>query len=237
MFLHIENQKLLWQVLQKSPYLVDFTQKYPGRREIWFRGISENFYIQWIQNNQSLPSNAQELLEINKLAISFMIADLKKLLEYGRGEETANYTAYLSEPPRTRRELGEMNERLFVKYQTEYNQLLKQPNAPSRELPTESVDSKITNMEELVKEHAKKRDMDLSIYSPKTPPSNTDHTKPTRLRILGELDNTAISIEEYKELDDKKKSVHWSVEPNQEIPIYPSLTEKNELQYCLTNDV
>ena len=206
MFLHIENQQIIWQTLQKSPYLVEFTQKFPGHRETWFRGVSEQFYMYMIKNNRHIPSNAIELLETNKQAIMFMVADLKKLLGYSQESSREVALSYAPYPSQTRRQIGEMNEQLFNKYQTEYNQLLEGPKVAIKELPSESTDSKITNMEELVKEHVKRREMDLSVYSPKTaqPEKNVN-----RVRILNELDTIEMSIEEYVE-EGKKKSVHWS---------------------------
>lgn len=216
MFLHSENQQLLWQTLQKSQYLVELTQKFPGYSEVWFRGISEQFYTQLITNNQRLPSTAQELLETNKHAILFMVADMKKILEYGKQENTwySDITTYSSDSmrfPETRRQLGELNEKRFVKYQSEYNRLLETPKVPNPNLPSEEIDSKITNMEELVKDHIKRREMDLSTFSTTT--QSTTNKPLAKLRILDELDNTAINIEDVGEEGNKKKTVHWPDEP------------------------
>ena len=82
MFLHVENKELLWKTLQRSPYLVDFSNKFAGYREVWFKGIMETFYTQWISQNNRVPTNARELLEINKSALHFIIADIKRLLGY-----------------------------------------------------------------------------------------------------------------------------------------------------------
>jgi hypothetical protein len=236
MFLHIENQQLLWHTLQKSQYLVELNKKYPGYGEVWFRGISEQFYTQWITANKSLPSNAQDLLETNKHAILFMVADIKKLLEYGNAENTwySGISAYSSDTmrfPETRRQLGEINQQKFVKYQSEYNRFFEPPKRPLSEIRTEELDSKITNMEELVKEHLKRRDMDLTTFIPPQQPT----AKLKILNELNELDELNVSaietetepepepetepiIEQRKE--DIKKVVHWSEDITQEIMNY-----------------
>jgi hypothetical protein len=200
MFLHIENQKILWQTLQRTPYLVEFTQKYSGQSEIWFKNMSEQFYTQWISNHGRIPTNAVELLEINKNALQFMVTDLKRLLGYTSMEITTSpIESYNVSQERQRRE-DEWSSN-FNKFQNEYNQLLKQPAIPLRELPTETTDSKIKNMDELLREHAKMREIELLNYLPQKnakPQSN-------KIRILDELGN----IEMHINGENKKKTVRW----------------------------
>jgi len=200
MFLHIENQKILWQTLQKTPYLVEFTQKYSGQSEIWFKNMSEQFYTQWISNHGRIPTNAVELLEINKNALQFMVTDLKRLLGYTSMEITTSpIESYNVSQERQRREDAWSSN--FNKFQNEYNQLLKQPAIPLRELPTETADSKIKNMDELLREHAKMREIELLNYLPQKnakPQSN-------KIRILDELGN----IEMHINGENKKKTVRW----------------------------
>lgn len=200
MFLHIENQKILWQTLQRTPYLVEFTQKYSGQSEIWFKNMSEQFYTQWISNHGRIPTNAVELLEINKNALQFMVTDLKRLLGYTSMEITTSpIESYNVSQERQRREDAWSSN--FNKFQNEYNQLLKQPAIPLRELPTETADSKIKNMDELLREHAKMREIELLTYLPQKnakPQSN-------KIRILDELGN----IEMHINGENKKKTVRW----------------------------
>jgi hypothetical protein len=67
-------------------------------------------------------------------------------------------------------------------------------------LPTQSGGEKIKNMDELVKEQARLRDMDLSIH----PSQNQPAAAATRLRIMDEIDNMEIVI------DDPKRTVRFS---------------------------
>jgi hypothetical protein len=206
MFLHAENQQLLWQTLQKSPYLVEFTQKFAGYREAWFRSVSEQFYLQWISSNSSrVPTNARELLEINKQALQFMVTDLKRMLGYGQNSGPTTNISNANIPIIPTYNVAEERQQRedkwstdFNKFQSEYNRLLERPALPMRGLTSESGDEKIKNMDELLQQHAKMRDMDLSIYSP---PPNTPNTP--KLKIMDELER--LDIEE-KQI----KSVHWS---------------------------
>lgn len=207
MFLHKENQQLLWQTLQKSPYLVEFSQKYAGYREEWFKGIVEQFYTQWISQNKSLPTNARELLEINKSAIQVMVADIKRLLGYSsvplvktesisrKVDSFAELPTYNIAEERKRKE-DEWSSSL-TQYQTEYNRLLERPVLPVKELPVESIDEKLDNIEELVKQHTKLREMDLSTHS-----SPTSQQSTMKIKIMNEI-NPDESLQ-------GNKSVHWS---------------------------
>ena len=203
MFLHTENQKLLWQTLQKSPYLVEFSQKFAGHRDEWFRGVIEQFYTQWISQNNPLPSNARELLEINKLALQTMVTDLKRLLGYPsqRTQPSVEPNSYDVRPydvAAERKNREDTFSENFNKYQSEYNRLLERPDLPMKALPTQSGGEKIKNMEELVKEQARLRDMDLTIYTP-APTVSPKREEPVKsvikLNILDEIENVHDEIE------------------------------------------
>ena len=232
MFLHKENQLLLWNTLQKSPYLVEFTQKFAGYREEWFRGSIEQFYTQWISRNNRVPNNAKELLEINKYALQAMVTDLKRLLGYNASQQFG--TPVSAQPNAIIQSVKSQNElpsydvnaerkqredewsSNFNKYQTEYNQLLKQPAIPTRGLPSETGGEKIKNMDELIREHAKMRDMDLSIYSPPPPQNSQIIDKPVpKLRILDEIERIEMHVDEHDPI--AKKSVRFEPVQKDEI--------------------
>jgi len=220
MFLHIENISLLWQLLQKSPYLIEFSQNArPGYKEIWFRGVSEQFYEKWLSQNSRIPTNSKELLEMNKQALQYMVLDLKRLLGYFNPAPILKPVA-LSDMPSynvaaERQQREELRSAQFNNYQTEYNRLLEKPQLPDTKLPSLSGDEKITNMEELVKQHLMLRDMDLAIYSkdddqqpPSPPVNNTNkHVVSTKLKIMEEIENADIEIRDFAEVP---RSVHWA---------------------------
>jgi len=193
MFLHPENRQLLWQTLQKSPYLVEFTQKFAGYREEWFRNIIEQFYTQWISQNGLIPTNVHELLEINKNAIQMMVAEMKRLLGYSvvvpdqRQTNTSGVyiSSYNVSDERKKREDAWSEN--YSRYQSEYNQLLVRPKVPLGELPTESADTKIKNMDELLREHAKFRDIELQQFLPQKPPAQRQQPVTPKLKIMGEI--------------------------------------------------
>ena len=225
MFLHAENQQLLWQTLQKSPYLVEFTQKFAGYRDAWFCEISEQFYTQWISENGRVPTNARELLAINKRALQTMVADLKRLLGYtssspqidGLNAEGPNMNPYNVAEERKRRE--DKHSEDFNQYQSEYNQMLQRPAVPMRGLPSESTDAKIKNMDELLEEQTRLREMDLEKYGTKpqqtkdikTKDANTISNMPPKLKIMNEIERAEMEIVSFSEDASRvNKSVRWN---------------------------
>jgi hypothetical protein len=210
MFLHPENKTLLWQTLQKSPFFLEFTQKFTGYREEWFRGITEQFFTEWISRDGRVPTNARELLEINKFAIQMMVADLRRLLGV---TDTPSYqpivainTPYNVAEERKKRE-DAISEN-YSRYQSEYNRLLKPPALPIKELPSASADEKIQNIEELVKEHTRMRDLDLAIHSGASPSSSNQPSQigPAKIKIMDEIPNIETFVVEETPT---KKQVHW----------------------------
>lgn len=176
MFLHIENQSLLWNSLQKSPYIVEFQQKYAAHRENWFRGIIEQFYMQWIGQRQPVPNTAKDLLEMNKQALQFMVQDLKRLLGYSSSAMESHKNNGASIPLMSYDVAAEKKQREdkwsseFSQYQAEYNRLLASPVVPRSVLPSETTDERITNMDALLAEHTKRREYDLSSIAASFPP-------------------------------------------------------------------
>jgi len=171
MFFHAENQQILWLAIQKSPYLLEFSQKYAGHKETWFQGISEQFYSQWISQNGPVPANAKELLEMNKRALEYFVLDLKRLLGYHESVSDPLSSYNVAKEKQTREET---NASKFNHYQAEYGRLLQRPAVPQNGLQSESAaNQKIKNMDELLAEQAKLREMDLAAFSSKPTVSET----------------------------------------------------------------
>lgn len=228
MFLHAENQQLLWQTLQKSPYLVEFTQKFAGYRDAWFCEISEQFYTQWISENGRVPTNAHELLAINKRALQTMVADLKRLLGYSSSPQVEaigpTMNPYNVAEERKRRE--DKHSADFNKYQSEYNQMLQRPAVPMRGLPSELSDAKIKNMDELLEEQTRLREMDLAKYVTKTPPTKNIQPNnanaivddmPPKLKIMNEIERAEMEIVSFSEDTPRGKSVRWNANVVEEL--------------------
>jgi len=240
MFLHIENRRILSLLLQKTFYYIEFIQLYPDKRAHWFSNILEQFYSAWIESGRRIPNSAQELLDMNKQALQYMISELKQILgpppvssqiHHSQNQYTMTY-----ETPPTYNIALEKKQREdkwtsdFSKFQNEYNSLLASPVMPTNGLPYENPDGKIHNMDELMMEKQKMRDMDLAAFSP--PPPGSINSSPTlasssqpRLKIMDTIARADIeqSVLAIKEREDRKtKMVSWS--KNDEIQEIPNET-------------
>jgi hypothetical protein len=123
----------------------------------------------------------------------------------------------------------------FNQYKSEYERLLERPVVPAIHLPSLTSDEKITNMEELVQQHLKMRNMDLTLHSNepletgiKATPIKASLTP--KLKIMDSIENVDMEIatlssfsdetaegtngESFNSVDSRQmpKSVHWSIE-------------------------
>jgi hypothetical protein len=109
-----------------------------------------------------------------------MVSDLKRILGYSSSQFTNNKLSVSTNELPSYNVAAEKQQREdmwssnFNKYQSEYNKLLERPEVPVRVLPSEQISDKIQNMEELLKEHTRMREMDIEIISSsRSPPSST----------------------------------------------------------------
>ena len=69
-----ENQKLIWESLNVIPSFQNFGQNNPGEKEEWFRDIIHQFY----ESNKFKLLSVQELQQLNRETISYIIQNLKE---------------------------------------------------------------------------------------------------------------------------------------------------------------
>jgi hypothetical protein len=78
LFIHKENQTLLWQLIHETPLWCAFEQAYRSHTELWFRNIISQFYDKHWEKYSTQPMSVGDLKQINKEVITYMIADIKK---------------------------------------------------------------------------------------------------------------------------------------------------------------
>ena len=81
LFVHQENQTLLWQLIQQSPHWEPFNQSYGGHTQLWFKNIISLFYDKYWEMYSSSQMSVKELKKINREVISYMLNDIKKTLQ------------------------------------------------------------------------------------------------------------------------------------------------------------
>ena len=143
-FISYNNQTILWNTIQKVPLLQQKIQK--EYQANWFRQIIEDIYTQ----NQYRNLNVQELNELNKQTISYMINSLKK--SNNENNQTTSIENLDYQDTNTE----------FSKREKEY-EILKN-NTKMNEKPNfnETIEDKaIDNMDELLYNQQIQRDLDL----------------------------------------------------------------------------
>jgi len=178
MFAHVENQQILWEVIQKSPFFIEYS---PGHREKWFRDTLSEFYYK----NPVQPNSAQELLDVNKRALAHLSLDLQSRLGYSAysgstpstltPEAAASANLHTYNVAQDRQSKEEEMKQSYAKYQSEYHSLLQRKAPDLPELPAQQSDDRIKNMDELIQQQILQRDQDLAKYVPKLDPPPTSN--------------------------------------------------------------
>ena len=211
-FIHPENQKLLWNTIQKVPL---FNANISIQNQnFWFKQIIGDFY----NRNQYRKLNSLELQELNKETIGYMIKQLKNIsptsvqppppqIPQPIGVLKPNF---FTEPTSHRIESkSESYSRQFLERQNDYNSMIKKEIPPEPNFQDNIDDVAIDNMEELVKQHLKQRELEVQMFSP--PPPIPVSQKQTIDISPSNNENIIFDVELLdQKLLESKKSVHWS---------------------------
>jgi hypothetical protein len=206
MFTHIENQKILWSVIQKSAF---FIESRVANREAWFQDTLSRFY----RENPLQPRNKQELLEANKAVLQYMTEDLKRRLGYKRETlaiEMSLHPTFNVEEEKKAKE--EREKAAYAQFQSQYHMLLQTPKPTTMRL-TEQSDEKIKNMDELIQEQIRRREMDLAAFSNQ---KISVDTKKIRILDTEDISQEIASIIQHASVVEegvastKEKTVNWA---------------------------
>ena len=135
LYIHKENQKLIWESLQQIPQFHEFTRQQSGKQEEWFKEIIQQFY----ESNKFKLLTLRELQQLNRETVSYMINDMNQYLhppkknDYNsvyNSNNTINSFSFDSfdSQPVTREAIQEKKQQDFQKgfleRQEEYNKML-----------------------------------------------------------------------------------------------------------------
>lgn len=99
LFVHPENQKILWNIISGNPFIIQyFETKPPHAKDTWFKQSIEEFYKR-IQGKKIDP---QELNALNKEVLTSMI----QTIHLNNREFSAHNSSHISIPPSTSTEYG-----------------------------------------------------------------------------------------------------------------------------------
>ncbi len=197
LFVHPTNQTLLWEIIQKSPRWSEFVFLFPQQQEAWFReNIRTQYELITSLPTPEIPK-AQWLTEQNKTALKSFAEDFVRLLpkptvaaesqepvkmeiqSYSSLDSASlvfmNDRNYDTPPPsafdmeRERREKIDKAKTEFEQFQRKYNTMLERPSPVVPTFAEDIVESKITNMDELLKKHAEMREQEAAALAPPPP--------------------------------------------------------------------
>jgi hypothetical protein len=214
MFTHIENQQILWSVIQKSPF---FIESRVTNREAWFQDTFSRFY----RENPLQPRTKFELLEANKAALQYLTEDLKRQLGYKRETlaiEMSLHPTYNVEEEKKAKE--EREKAAYANFQSQYHMLLQTPKPTTMRL-TEQSDEKIKNMDELIQQQIRQREMDIAVFASQNKSVAEVSEVPTKkIRILEteDISQEIASIIQQASVEEtpNTKTVNWAQGTKQE---------------------
>ena len=222
LFIHNDNQKLLWNAISQS----NLFKSLGNARESWFRLAIEQFYHK-ISGYYIEPAR---LLKINKECIQEMINKLKtdSIKEPPNPIRVDNIVSIKSfEPANTSASRDFLLEQKQTEINTQFNNRIDQYNITPKPTPIANfketqLDEPITNMEELIKQHMMERDQVMSYAIPptntpnKTQSLNLPVTPILKIQEVIATSDVISDVIEFK-VDDTPKtisktinSVHWT---------------------------
>ncbi len=187
LYVHPENQELLWNNINKIPMFQAMGQGIPNYKEQWFKTIIENFYEKY-----PIVDNKPLLQKINRDTLGYMIEVLKSNMSNTNsrmnipqknmgsagvvpninGFQEPNYLGKDAEKVQKQ----ELYNQAFGERQKQYEQMFAKPPAPEVNFSEKLDDRPISNMDELIERHRKEREAELN----KFPPLNNFLPAPTQ---------------------------------------------------------
>lgn len=207
LFVHPENQKILWNIINGNPFIIRFFEtKPPIEKEIWFKKSIEEFYIR-IQG-QGKEINPQELNNLNKEFLTNMIQSVHIQNPQFTAHNSSNIQNHesthhsINTPPVINDSKEEIFNKQFQMRQQEYDNMLKRKMPEEIDFREVSKDENKDINELLERERRERQELMKPI--PKTNKLNIQESNNIKLE--------AVDLEVNKE----KKNVSWSNELKQE---------------------
>jgi hypothetical protein len=192
LLIHRENQEILWNVLQSHARMMEFDRRFPGQKETWFRTSLGHFYDSLPKSTTQTKETATQLLEKNKQAMEFLLADLGNRLGItkpgppGSVSPTSpfampmdplarGYEPYEVNKEKQRKEQEKIAN--YSNYQTQYNSLFQRETPKTVDFSEPINDGKIENMDSLIRQQQVMRDQDIARFAPPAPVPTPDEIK------------------------------------------------------------
>jgi hypothetical protein len=226
-FLLSENQRILWDTLQKIPVFQQYRQ---SEKEGLFSRTMESVYLQNCGKELSLS----ELQHLNRRTIVMIVEHIHNAKNQPSAYSGDSYhdntvVSTFSEKNLVSKEhfaeqkQGDLQRR-FDERQQEYSTMLKKDPPKSIDFrESDKIDEPIENMEELIRLQMLNRQLEIP---------TTSSTSNTMLRIHEpiSLDNSPILLEESQSISTVKRHVSWDLSKNEIEWIEPRINDIQELR-------
>ena len=171
LYIHPENQELLWKIVNKNPLIQSYFSSYPPNiQETWFKQTISSFYDQ----NRANVATSEQLYEINKNTLSYMIQDVKRNVEFMENNRAQQQPRTNQQSPNDLLKPYSVTENKEDRFTDQYNQYQQNYQSMFDKKVPETIDFREQfndqpisgNMEDLVQRHLRERDEELKKYAP-----------------------------------------------------------------------
>jgi len=242
-YIHHANQTLLWNMVNKLP---DFQKLSPPKKDFEFKNTIEYLY----NMNRHKPSlTLQELQQLNRETIMAFVKEkpnpnpnpnpsYEKPPLYPQPQQQTQQQPQTFPTFETKQE---QSQRQFEERQNIYKQMNSKPDLPSPEIFKDKIeDTAIENMDALIQQYQKQREMEFQQYTPPPPISSGEkekkeplEKKKQKLRMLDNNANLSLSLNAIDldlDVTANKKNVSWSTTQNIEYVIEDDYWEKKIIE-------
>ena len=215
-----ENQELIWKTISKVPQFQQMNNT-QNEKHIWFRNV-----IQMFHEKTSPNIDVNQLRQLNKETIQFMMKDLKNQKTFQPLSEINNLGNHSLQPPfsnnqgsyietnktQTRDYMHEQKQMQltdqFASKQKEYESFLQKPSAREINFQEKEQDDKpIENLDELMQRQLKEREYEVQTLLP----PKIEEKKEERKEEMSDLEEVEFDVVDL-EASEPKKRVSWADE-------------------------
>uniref|UniRef100_A0A6C0I4K6 Uncharacterized protein n=1 Tax=viral metagenome TaxID=1070528 RepID=A0A6C0I4K6_9ZZZZ len=173
LYVHQENQQMLWDVMNKVHLIQSFFQSYPpDQKEKWFKSVIQMFYEKYSGKNITYV----ELQQINQETISYILNTIQEKLQPARPivAPTPSFAFQPPAPPslavptRDNDKEALLNKQFELR-QKDYSSALDRPTPEAPSFLEKEEDTAISNMDELIEIQRRLREQDYQKYAPPPP--------------------------------------------------------------------
>jgi hypothetical protein len=173
LYIHPENQQLLWNITNKLPMITDFFAPYPpSQKEQWFKSVIQLFYEKYKTKRLQL----NDLHQLNQETVAYIVQSIREKTQPQEQRSQEQRQAPAIRPEGQYENVDGRQERFekkqdyfnqqFTSRQSEYNTMLNRPTPPEVNFREKEEDTAISNMDELIRQHMAQREQELKQYAP-----------------------------------------------------------------------